>query len=441
MFKIFKKPLTMRRQLRRYVIGITLVVAAAYTILLSHYLDKGVEQVARLTMLMDVRSFEADYKGDPNTSLPVTRTRKMYLDNLDAAPELFRRLLEDEPLEKGEFREVEYFPNWEEDGAFFGRSGMEDARFVLYHHYVLNDGRSLYAIANIEVNLITDEEIREFDQLWIISWVAAVVFIALMITVLWLYNRQVNRYTTELANWAEDLTLEKLPEEHPDFRYDELNRIAEQLREAFARIGRLLEREHLFLRNASHELRTPIAVVRANMELLQRMGYDKKLAGPLERVGRANTTMQQLTETLLWLSRENEAKPRLSRLQPAKLVEELADDLDYLLAGKPVELTKVLDTTEAEFVLPETPLRIVLNNLLRNAYQHTEEGTISLMCKDGFIHVENHDEGLSASNGEDSFGLGLMLVQQICKRMEWELTLEARENGVSAVLKLPAEMD
>ncbi|MEB3733551.1 histidine kinase dimerization/phospho-acceptor domain-containing protein [Halopseudomonas pachastrellae] len=60
-------------------------------------------------------------------------------------------------------------------------------------------------------------------------------------------------------------------------------------------------------RFTSHELRTPISVIRANVELLERLRAQSRIDPAMEqqaldRIDRASLTMQHLTETLLWLA-------------------------------------------------------------------------------------------------------------------------------------------
>ena len=91
-----------------------------------------------------------------------------------------------------------------------------------------------------------------------------------------------------LSDWAAALDLENQLNPRPQFGYDELNVVAEQLQLAFRRTGEVLAREQRFLRFASHELRTPLMVIEANMELLDRQLGDD-VAG--ESRVRANSTV------------------------------------------------------------------------------------------------------------------------------------------------------
>ncbi len=417
---------TLRRELSIYILGLTLFSACFYTLLLTFYYERGFAETAHVTLRVEMREFAKKYALDPTTPLPSSQTFYFRIDDWQSMPEFFQQVITQEEMDSGEVIDVDWSPN--------GHREWEGARYIVGQSLVLADGKRLYAITDHDADLLTEREKKEFDVHFYKIFVVGGIFISLMVLIVWFFNRRMQRYTNALAVWAEQLSMENINQEIPDFRYQELNSIGHQLHGAFDRISRLLEREHRFLRNASHELRTPIAVVRANMELLDKMGYDEIMGRPLGRINRANKGMQQLIETLLWLSRENEAAPQTSVIQPTVFLEEIIEDLKYLLDDKPVTMTCDFSEEVHPIELPVTPLRIVLANLIRNAFQHTQEGQVSFTLTQDSLQIENQDSGTAHGDSDDSFGLGLMMVQQICERMQWPLELEHRDNGVRARL-------
>ena len=223
----------------------------------------------------------------------------------------------------------------------------------------------------------------------------------------------------------------------PEFGFQELNDVAEQLRAAFAVKTAALAREQSFLRNASHELRTPIAIVRGNAALIERRVRDGD--GNREaviRISRAVDSMQRLTETLLWLSREEAGNPPSVPVSVDAMVTELLDENAYLLGDKPVEVA--FEPKGIEIAVPETACRIVLGNLIRNAFQYSDGGVIAVEVRpDGFLIRNETRSGVgprSDGENESGYGLGLALVQKVAERMGWraeyKVTPGGREAGV-----------
>jgi len=96
-----------------------------------------------------------------------------------------------------------------------------------------------------------------------------------------------------------------------------------------------------------------------------------------------------------------------------------------LLEGKDVEVTiKPTSLELAKQSLPETPLRIVFSNLIRNAFQHTPSGEVRIHLDENMLRIQNtfHEKSSEPQN-EHSFGLGLMLVHELCDRLGWQVDL------------------
>ena len=420
---------TMRRELSNYFLGLALLTALGFIMALIEYFESGLDNASRAGIMMEVRAFDAEYTDNPDAPLPTSYSTHFYLDNWNKAPDFYKQVIPFDELQLNEIVDIDWSPHGIED--------WEDSRFLVVYWHKLHDGRDLYVVSDYDSNLMSDEEKEEFDSQFFRVFYLSGGYLFVMLLVVWFYNRRVSRHTQKLADWAEALTLETISQTRPDFRYVELNRIAEQQQAAFERIASLLEREHQFLRHASHELRTPIAVIRANMELLDKIGVPEALNRPVDRVRRANHAMLQLTETLLWLSRENETAPTQRDVQIDDLLDDLTEELGYLLQDKSVDILRQYAADLPLIPLPEIPLRIVLSNLLRNAFQYTDEGDVLLEVTADRLVIENREHGELNIDSDQSFGLGLMLVKRICDRLGWSLELHFQEQGVRAELTLP----
>ncbi len=243
------------------------------------------------------------------------------------------------------------------------------------------------------------------------------------ITILFLLRR-VSRPVASLGQWARSLDADNLSDPPPDFSYPELNDLACLIKNSLSSVQESLDREHSFLRHASHELRTPITVMRNNIELLHKI---KETTGPegivlqekaIDRIDRASLNMQYLTETLLWLSRKEMQKLPGKQIELDSLLEEIVDEMKYLLDRKDVELK--VESHPCIVFLPEFPVRIVLGNLIRNAFQHTWEGCITIRQQDNRVVVFNPQSPAGTDQNELGFGLGLQLTTQLIQKLAWK---------------------
>lgn len=191
-----------------------------------------------------------------------------------------------------------------------------------------------------------------------------------------------------------------------------------------------LKREQEFLQYASHELRTPIAVLRTNSALLDKANPnpDERERDIRDRINRASLTMKDMTETLLWLSRESTGVIPDDEIFLDDIVRQIAQDLEYLLQGKSITLAFELQAHSLE--LPLQAARILLTNLIRNAFQHTTSGSITIAQEDNEVQIINNLEGYALETNTHKnmgFGLGLKLCHKLATRFNWQLEMEQTE--------------
>lgn len=261
---------------------------------------------------------------------------------------------------------------------------------------------------------------------------------------LFLLLRSVSRPVESLQQWAAGLDEAQLDKPIPNFRYKELNALASIIHQSLQSVRQTLEREREFVNHASHELRTPIAVVRSSIELLCRVVdvENSKGRNAVSRIDHASKTMADLTETLLWLGREEATSLAESQVNIADMIKGLTDDLEYLLQGKSVSLT--LQLSPSSLKLPETAAQIVIGNIIRNAFQHTYHGEVEVNLSNNTLVVINREHGASnndgavikSDNGEAGFGIGLKLIEKLSRKLNWTYQPAFTDNGYSVTLKM-----
>ncbi|RWX54540.1 sensor histidine kinase [Photobacterium chitinilyticum] len=422
------KKFSVSNNLTSYFFGIALITVIVYTELLVQYFENGIESSAELRLLTETRSFANAYEQDKTAPLPSSYVMTFYFDELPKLVMQQSDILKGVDLNVGDFLFImgdEVVPKL-----------LEDEFVLVLHHGKLHDGRSLYAIAKYDFNLLADHETERWDEDFLFILYIGVGYLVLILMALWFYSYRVGKKSGALVDWAEQVSTDNLGSERPDFQFNEYNRVATCLEQSLKRNAALMEREKKFLSHASHELRTPIAIIRANMEILERMDIPELALSPLSRVERANTNMQLITETLLWLGRKNDIAPAEYQVNITYLLKQLIDDHTYLIQGESVEVIHDYDVAPVE-VLPATPLMIILNNLIRNAFQYTHKGWIRVTYQCGRIIVENYDTDIVNDREVVSFGLGLELTQKVCSRLHWELDIIYSDGGVKAALQLP----
>ena len=171
--------------------------------------------------------------------------------------------------------------------------------------------------------------------------------------------------------------------------------------------------------------------IRNNIELLNKLKHtsitlnESKLTQIIKRIDRASLTMKHLSETLLWLSRDiTEPLPK-QEVDLELLVKQTNSEMVYLLNNKVIDLT--LLTQSHPLYLAEIPARIILGNLIRNAFQHTTQGQISIQQSNNTVIIIN-PTSTEDPNPDLGFGLGLQLTKQLADKLGWSYKVSHSNN-------------
>ncbi|SIS67086.1 sensor histidine kinase [Neptunomonas antarctica] len=313
--------------------------------------------------------------------------------------------------------------------------------------------RQLFAVYHFHNNTAVNTRPPVLETVLIASFV---VFFILLAAVFWMarrFNRRVLEPMEALADMAHKADETSPVQAHPILQdRTEIGLVAHALKQAMERIHTFHQREKTFLQNASHELRTPITVVGSALDIIERrlaMGK-QDISQPLLHIRQACVNMKETTEALLWLSLEAPPGDRQADQPPGQSLEkspikaddlqqiltELVDQLGYLIEGRKINVSISMNTQNIPLYDPAL-VRILLANLIRNAFEHTFEGQIDIDVNNSGICITDTGIGLSGDtnlvkrgqSGRDSFGLGLDIVSRIANRKGWKLTLNSNANG------------
>jgi signal transduction histidine kinase len=142
--------------------------------------------------------------------------------------------------------------------------------------------------------------------------------------------------------------------------------------------------------------------------------------------------MKGITETLLWLSRDDEEPLEQIPIAIDQVVLQLNEELKYLLTDKPINV--VLDTAPSVKTLPEAAFMIMVANVIRNAFQHTTDGSIFIRQNEHEIQVINPVPA-KRSRLHTGFGLGLRLIRKLASRFDWQLIEEQTEKTNNVIIR------
>ncbi len=314
--------------------------------------------------------------------------------------------------------------------------GLENGYFEIDTN-VLSYHVGIFEVNDMQIYLFYDVTAYEFseDSEFSLNIALSGVSLCLMFVgwILSLYvSRQIMMPITALVKTIDSFSPEKQFE--PLAKYtadDEVGLLVRTINGLIKRIDRFVQREREFTLFASHELRTPISVIKGATELLRSgaMSKNQKYEGPLERIDISVKELEILIQTFLMLARQDQVhNPEDPPCEIKTVIEDVVATYRYLLEGKSVEV--ILETEEAGVVLAPLPVvNIAVGNLVRNAFQYTISGHVKIIGKTNHIIVCDTGSGPEGVKSNSGSGLGLIIVTRLCERMGWNHTVSGLPEG------------
>jgi len=183
-----------------------------------------------------------------------------------------------------------------------------------------------------------------------------------------------------------------------DLPPDELGELAETFNAMLARLEAGFSTLQRFTADAAHELRAPLAMIRAELEVsLERVRSVTDYQATHRLVLTEVERMARLADQLLLLARADAGSlaPRFQRVDLSDLLEETVDRWRLLAGSRGVRVALEPPPPGAMWADPEL-LRRLVDNLLDNAVRHSPEGeavTVQAACADGRWRLEVADAG------------------------------------------------
>ena len=239
---------------------------------------------------------------------------------------------------------------------------------------------------------------------------------------------------------------------------DEIYKLATTFNDLLNRIENSIEQQKQFTADASHEMRTPLTIIKGTLEVLLRKErtpeqYEKKINEVITQTDR----LSYLFDQLLQLAR---AESNNTIIKKEKII--LKEKIDHLINGGDLLLNK----NQIKYNIPSNCLVFadaalldrILENIISNAIKYnTPNGNITFEWNEKSNSLLIKDEGIGISKDQQPYlfnrfyradnsrssetkgnGLGLSIVKKLCELQHIKISVESAENkGTSFTLQFP----
>jgi heavy metal sensor kinase len=185
---------------------------------------------------------------------------------------------------------------------------------------------------------------------------------------------------------------------------DELRRLSETLNAMLGRIEASVKRLTQFTADASHDLRTPVALIRTSAELaLRRPRTEDEYRDTLSRILATSEETTHLIENLLTLARADAGAADLhfGDIDLVPHLEKIAGETGILAAGKGIQVTSGLTAGPVQVSADPAAIERLLLIVIENAIKYTPHGgkiELNLSNGTGSARIEIRDSGIGISD-------------------------------------------
>ena len=296
---------------------------------------------------------------------------------------------------------------------------------------------------------ITRRNVR--DRLLILNAFTSFVFFLLfcLYVIIRIQKKFFDKFKNSLDNlkiFTQDYNLDSEIRIHNEENFIEFSILQKSFKNMLLRLKEQSQLQIDFVNNASHELKTPIFVIKGYVDMLNDWGKDDKevLDESLIVLKKEIQNMQELTEKLLFLAKSRNLIVEKTNINLDNVLKEVIDNLSFAYPKQKINYNSSEIFTDSDIGL----LKLLFKNLIENAIKYGNDNPINIeLKKEKKIKVIIEDFGIGISKEaiphiferfyrEDearnreikSYGLGLSIVKEIVALLNIDIQIESQIN-------------
>ena len=213
-------------------------------------------------------------------------------------------------------------------------------------------------------------------------------------------------------------------------REDEIGTLSQSFTQLAQRLQDALDKEKSFTRHASHEMRTPVAVIRNALSVLKlpNCSEEKRLRN-IQRVETACLNAERMLDVFLCLGQDQSTLAK-DQLEIKDCIESSLANYSELQATRKMHI-EIHDDSKASIHAPTSLFEVVIDNLIRNALNYGETQLQITLTGESIIF--SNPIG-AAPLRHDNYGYGLEIIRRICEYLNWSFHIDQREHTFTATI-------
>ena len=406
---------TLQSYLRNRLIALGLIISIPITILTFTLYDLGLDDSTELYLQQDIKWAKSELISARN--LPKNNEfKQFYLGENQLPTEYLDHVNNYKNLKTGITNDERHpYVYWETpDTVIYGltESYKGDTLYV-FHHFLKHE---------------------ELEGIQLETVVALIIFTVL--TIMLIGSFCIYRKISSSMSVLNELS--KSNQTHPTVinpnlkgEFSEVHDISNSINRFVGDIQDKSRSEQYFIQSLSHELRTPMAIIQAAIEVLRKQSKSKldpeSLDSKLNTIFSANLRMQALSDNLLSLW--SGAPPYVSdSVSINTIINGVLSDLSeqYTLQDR---IQLVMPTEAVECKGTVFLVATVITNLIKNAIVHgVQEDPIKIIISNNGFEITNTIKYADDKKCSESVGIGLFIVERAIEHLTWKIKVTTHNN-------------
>ena len=323
---------------------------------------------------------------------------------------------------------------------------LPDKEHNFLDYYSVTKFYQIKGFDEIEVK-ITRRNVR--DRLLILNAFTSFIFFLLfcLYVIIRIQKRFFDKFKNSLDNlkiFTQDYNLDSEIRIHSEENFIEFSILQKSFKNMLIRLKEQSQLQIDFVNNASHELKTPIFVIKGYIDMLNDWGKNDKevLDEGLIVLKKEIQNMQELTEKLLFLAKSKNLIAEKNNINLDNVLKEVIDNLSFAYPKQKINYISSEIFIDSDIAL----LKLLFKNLIENAIKYGKDNPINIELKKEKkvkVIIEDFGVGISekalphiferfyredeARNREiKSYGLGLSIVKEIITLLDIDIQVESQ---------------
>ena len=354
---------------------------------------------------------------------------------------ILKKILDKSPKIRDVYLEIFY-----NDKKYTKPPYLPDKEHNFLDYYSVTKFYQIKGFDEIEVK-ITRRNVR--DRLLILNAFTSFVFFLLfcLYVIIRIQKRFFDKFKNSLDNlkiFTQDYNLDSEIRIHNEENFIEFSILQKSFKNMLIRLKEQSQLQIDFVNNASHELKTPIFVIKGYVDMLNDWGKDDKevLDEGLIVLKKEIQNMQELTEKLLFLAKSKNLIAEKNNINLDNVLKEVIDNLSFAYPKQKINYISSEIFIDSDIAL----LKLLFKNLIENAIKYGKDNPINIELKKEKkvkLIIEDFGVGISekalphiferfyredeARNREiKSYGLGLSIVKEIITLLDIDIQVESQ---------------